>query len=432
MIQKFQTILDNLLTFPLMKNNYVLGLSGGVDSVCLLNLLKKYIEQKNHINLFPIIIDHQIRKNSSIEAKKVKKYSEILGFKTKIKKIQQIPPEGNIQNWARLHRRNLLIKESISLNSNLILAHHEDDQIETLFMRLIKGSGFSGMLGMKKISEWEQVMIIRPLLSFKKNEVLQYVKDNKLFYVNDLSNKNLNYERVYTRRLLKLIKVKSEENIEKLLEKFSHLSFRLLLLLQKKLKHWILNYVKFYNHGSISIDFNKLNKLYNISPKFCSLLLGKLIKNVGGNRFMPKQKKILIKLRSLFKENLNKFTLGNVILYVKFDKLYLIKEERNLFINNYVKKDKFQYFDNRFILFSKMDGRILDVKKLNFEVVNLSRCSKFFQYSNLINNSLPVLKTLEGRLVKPYLSIVDKNKIREIKKCDKDFNLFFVKNIDFV
>ena len=119
-------------------------------------------------------------------------------------------------------------------------------------------------------------------------------------------------------------------------------------------------------------------------------------------------------------------------MYVKFDKLYLIKEERNLFINNYVKKDKFQYFDNRFILFSKMDGRILDVKKLNFEVVNLSRCSKFFQYSNLINNSLPVLKTLEGRLVKPYLSIVDKNKIREIKNCDKDFMLFFIKDINFV
>ena len=192
MIQKFQTILDNLLTFPLMKNNYVLGLSGGVDSVCLLNLLKKYIEQNNHINLFPIIIDHQIRKNSSIEAKKVKKYSEILGFKTKIKKIQQIPPEGNIQNWARLHRRNLLIKESISLNSNLILAHHEDDQIETLFMRLIKGSGFSGMLGMKKISEWEQVMIIRPLLSFKKNEVLHYVKEKAADVINDNIQMTLN------------------------------------------------------------------------------------------------------------------------------------------------------------------------------------------------------------------------------------------------
>ena len=432
MIQKFQIIFDNIITLPLMKNNNVLGLSGGPDSICLLHLLKKYIEKNDHINLLPIIVDHQIRKNSHIEATMVKKYSESLGFKTKIKKIQQPPPEGNIQNWARLHRRNILIEESMLLNSNLILAHHIDDQIETLFMRLIRGSGFSGMLGMKKISEWEQVKIIRPLLSFKKNDVLKYVKENKLFHVNDLSNKNPHYERVYTRSLIILIKVETEKNIEKLLKNFSHLSFRLLSLIQKKIENWIINNVKFYDHGSISIDFNKLNKFYNISPKFCSLLIGKLINNVGGKTFLPKQKKILIKLSSLFKEKMNKFTLGNVILYVKFGKLNMIKEARNLSINNHVKKDIFQYFDNRFIILSKFDGYILNPKKLNLKIVNLHHSSKFFQYSNLINNSLPVLKTLEGRLIKPYLSIVDKNKIKEIKNCDKDFMLFFIKDIDFV
>ena len=110
----------------------------------------------------------------------------------------------------------------------------------------------------------------------------------------------------------------------------------------------------------------------------------------------------------------------------------MIKETRNLYINNPVKKNKFQYFDNRFIIFSKFDGQIINSSKVNLNVVNLISCSKFFKYSNLINNSLPVLKTLEGRYIKPYLSIVEKNKIREIKKFDKDFTLFFVKNIDFV
>ena len=432
MNQKFEIIFDNLITLPLMKKNFILGLSGGADSICLLHLLKKYIENNNNINIAPVVVDHGIRKNSEIEAKKVKQYSENLGFKTKIKKIEEKIPKGNIQNWARFYRRNLLIEESVLSNSNLILAHHIDDQIETLFMRLIRGSGFSGMIGMKKITEWGQVKIIRPLLSFKKKDILKYVKENKLFCVNDVSNTNLNYERVYTRRLLSQMEDKSEENTQKLLEKFSHLSFRLLSLIQRKLEYWISYNIKFYDHGSISIDISNLNTLYNISPKFCSLLIGKLINNVGGNTFIPKQKKILIKLSFLFKKKINKFTLGNVILFTKLGKLNMIKEERNLDINNPVKKNKFQYFDNRFILLSKFDGHILNSKKFNLEVVNLASCSKFFQYSNLINNSLPVLKTLEGRLVKPYLSIVDKNKIREIKNFDRDFILFFVKNIDFV
>ena len=87
MNQKFEIIFDKVITSPLMKKNFVLGLSGGPDSICLLHLLKNYIQNNDNINLnlFPVVVDHQIRKNSEIEAKKVKQFSENLGFNTKIR-----------------------------------------------------------------------------------------------------------------------------------------------------------------------------------------------------------------------------------------------------------------------------------------------------------------------------------------------------------
>ena len=72
---------------------------------------------------------------SNKEAQEVKKISKKLGFKTNIKKIYNKKPSGNIQNWARKIRRGLLCETANKLSADLILAHHFDDQAETLFMR---------------------------------------------------------------------------------------------------------------------------------------------------------------------------------------------------------------------------------------------------------------------------------------------------------
>ena len=83
------------------------------------------------------------------------------------------------------------------LNADLILGHHKDDQIETIFMRLLKGSGLQGLIGMRLIKNWQHFKIIRPLLIFSKKEILDYNFSNKLEYVKDVSNMDLKYERVF-------------------------------------------------------------------------------------------------------------------------------------------------------------------------------------------------------------------------------------------
>ena len=153
-----------------MKNIFVLGLSGGMDSMALLHLLKNFLEinKSFEVEIFPVIIDHNLREESSKEAYDVANIAKKLGFKTSIKKINGKKPTGNVQSWARKKRRDLLCESAYKLSANLLLAHHFDDQAETLFMRFEKKSGLDGLQGMKSVTYWNGTLIIRPLLPFKK------------------------------------------------------------------------------------------------------------------------------------------------------------------------------------------------------------------------------------------------------------------------
>ena len=100
-------------------------------------------------------------------------------------------------------------------------------------------------------------------------------------------------------------------------------------------------------------------------------------------------------------------------------------------MNQEVKKHKICYFDNRFVLITKYDGHLINSNNPKFSAIDLSDCSIFSKYSKLINNSLPLLKTLEGRLIKPYLNTISLNNINKIPKSNRPFMLYFIKNMNF-
>ena len=151
---------------------------------------------------------------------------------------------------------------------------------------------------------------------------------------------DLKYERVFLRSKIDLINQKVNNKFGDLLLKSSDLSFRLLSITQIMIDNWLSKNIKFYKYGAISINFKNYSRIYENSPRFCALLIGKLINRVGGKIFLPKQRKILDKLRFLHQRKIIKFTLGNVILFIKSEKLYLIRESRNIQMNQQVKKHK--------------------------------------------------------------------------------------------
>ena len=172
-------------------NNYVvIGVSAGPDSMCLLDLL-----QKKTTKIVVCHINHNVRKESIEEEEYITKYCQdknIILEKTTINNYQ----ENNFENEAR--KKRYMFYEEILKKYNsktLLLAHHGDDLIETILMKISRGSNLEGYAGIKEVSNVKNYQIIRPLLKYTKEDIINYNKSNNIKYYNDSSNQSTNYTR---------------------------------------------------------------------------------------------------------------------------------------------------------------------------------------------------------------------------------------------
>ena len=409
MIDIFNSELLKLLIHPVNKpsKNFVIGLSGGVDSMALLYLIKRFLDQNKSmkINVFPIIIDHNLRVESSSEAENVKSISEGIGFKTTIKKIQKQKPNGNIQNWARENRRELLFESCSDLRANLILAQHLDDQAETLYMRLSKNSGLDGLSGMKTITFWNGIFILRPFLTFSKEEIVRYAQKNNINFFEDPSNSLLKYERVRVRQKLIQIKRNKWENVSTDLNNFSIICNKLVTKINFLFEHWLEQNVLVDKCGVIRVNYKSALTLFKKSDLYCIKFFSKIIQTVGGKKYPPKRKQIYELIKALFTNNFKKRTLGNVYIFYYKNYIFFIREKRHLNFNLDITVNKKYIFDGRFILISDVPGKLICSEKMNYN--NILANSPFFEFKNLINKTIPCLQTLEGKLIKPHLNIMN-------------------------
>ena len=185
-----------------VNENFVVGVSGGPDSLALAFLAKIYsINRKLSPKFF--IVDHKLRSNSSNEAKKVKKIlrrfyisSEILTWKGK-------KPTKNIQSSARTKRYELLFRKCDKFKiKNILLGHHQDDLFENFFIRMLRGSGLKGLISLDKKTKIDNKFLLRPLLDLKKEDLIFLSKKVFNFYVKDPSNNDKKYQRIKIRKLI--------------------------------------------------------------------------------------------------------------------------------------------------------------------------------------------------------------------------------------
>ena len=408
MIESFNNHFKDLChNFKIEKRRFVLGLSGGTDSMALLHLLKNFIKLNKNlkIEIFPVIIDHDLRLNSEHEANAVLKIALSHGFKTIIKKINIKKPSGNIQNWARKERRKILCDIAFDLSANLLLGHHSDDQVETIFMRSIKGSGIDGLVGMQEKIVWNGMSIIRPLIFFNKDQIIKYVEDNKIVFFQDSSNFMLKFERVKVRKTLRDITLSNWPCISEDLIKFSFLNKILLKKINEVFAKWVQTNLLIDSRGAIRINFKNLQHLFESSNLFTISILGKVIKTVGGKEFSPKRKKTLNCLNIIFNPIFNKTNLGNVKISLKEEYLFFIRENRNIDFNLEIIKNKKYIFDGRFLLTSKHSGNLIKSEIKDFDSLNTNNA--FNEYKDDINNTIPFMSTLDGMPIRPYFNSVD-------------------------
>ena len=188
----------------------VLACSGGPDSMCLLDLLLNY-RKKCNINIVIAHVHHNVRKESDDELIFVKEYAEKNNVIFETMKINEYS-KNNFESEARDKRYNffgILVKK---YNAKYVLtAHHGDDLMETILMRLVRGSSLKGYSGFNNITKLEEYTILRPLLTLTKSEIINYNKENKIPYVNDYTNELDVHTRNRYRKYV-LPRLKEEDN----------------------------------------------------------------------------------------------------------------------------------------------------------------------------------------------------------------------------
>ena len=147
----------------------VIGCSGGPDSMCLLHLLIEY-RYNHNIQIICAHVNHNVRDVASHEQDFVKKYCHNNNI---IFETTTLNEKDNSEANLRAKRYQFLFEILTKYNAKYLLtAHHGDDLIETILMRLTRGSNISGYGGFKLLSNIENFYIFRPLIYLTKNQVL--------------------------------------------------------------------------------------------------------------------------------------------------------------------------------------------------------------------------------------------------------------------
>jgi tRNA(Ile)-lysidine synthase len=176
----------------------VIAVSGGPDSMGLLHLCIQTIPQKL---LVVAHFDHQLRKEGRKDAMLVETYcvKHHLRYEYGKASVASLAKQEKrtLEEMGRIKRYQFLrqVKEKYQA-THIVTAHHLDDQVETILLHLIRGSGLHGLTGMDVCSK----DILRPLLSYRKQDIIDYCQKNKVPYRIDTTNK----QPMYTRNIIRL------------------------------------------------------------------------------------------------------------------------------------------------------------------------------------------------------------------------------------
>lgn len=176
----------------------LIGISGGPDSVFLVYFFK-HIQKKYNLTLIAAHLDHGWRAESARDAQFCKDLCaqvSIPYYQKHLRDFCDTPsgksPSGSVEHDARLARRTFFqaLAQEHAIDS-IALAHHQDDLLETFFIRLIRGSGLTGLTGIKPRSG----NYIHPLLEMSKADILEYLHAHTIAYCIDITNQDTNFLR---------------------------------------------------------------------------------------------------------------------------------------------------------------------------------------------------------------------------------------------
>lgn len=204
---EFANLMDPLgLTKP--SPHLAIGVSGGADSMALAVLSQEWMTGHGG-KITALIFDHGLRTDSDREAKQVAGWLADRGIQSEILSWQGPKPATGIQAAARAARYGAMTRWCTAHNvTELLIAHHRDDQAETFMLRLGRASGIDGLACMGRIAPSPipgnpNIQLVRPLLPVAKSRLIATLKHRNVPWVEDPSNQNTSFTRVRLRVMLK-------------------------------------------------------------------------------------------------------------------------------------------------------------------------------------------------------------------------------------
>ena len=182
----------------------VLAVSGGPDSIALMWLAARWRAALSRgPDLLAVTVDHGLRPESAREAREVKRLARTLDVPHRTMRWSGEKPKSGVPAAARAARYRLLATVARQSGaSHILTAHTRDDQAETLLMRLLRGSGISGLAAMARESEREGVLLARPFLNISKSQLIATLEKAKIGYADDPTNRDVSFTRPRIRNLI--------------------------------------------------------------------------------------------------------------------------------------------------------------------------------------------------------------------------------------
>ena len=320
-------VLKTIKKYNLIENGdkLVLAVSGGPDSIAMLNILKELREEQSKLNFEIVVahINHMIRKEAKEDEEYVRDYCEKnkIQFYSKSIDVQKMANNNKIgtEEAGRIVRYEFFDEILEKTNSNKVaIAHNKNDKAETIIMNLLRGSGVSGLKGI----EPRRGKYIRPLIECERYEIEKYCEEQKL---NPRIDKT-NFENEYTRNKIRnivipYVKKEFNPNIietlsrmselvteeEEYIEKHIKIEYKKILIEENK-KQIILDLKKFNNEEKViksRLVLYTITRLFATSKGIEKIHIEDIIKlckrNIGNKYLTPnKNIKVLVKNHKIY------------------------------------------------------------------------------------------------------------------------------------
>ncbi len=375
-----------------------IAVSGGRDSMALAFLVNRWVRSIGGRAVL-LTVDHDLRPESADEAQFVADWAKGQGLECQILRWRGEKPKSAVQSAART-ARYALMEDGCRRQGilHLFLAHHADDQGETLLMRMARGSGPAGLSAMAPVTETRHLRLLRPLLTVSRQRLEDTLAAAGMDWVEDPSNQNPKYDRTLVRQLSLDLKRRGLEEglLSALTGDFSSLRQKM----DAEVVRFLGRYAVLHPAGYITLPHPLMAGLDEV---YTAAILGRVLRTVGGGDYAPGRDK-LARLRSrLADPDFRSATLGRCRITTRRKKLIVLRESRNLPPPYPLAAGEETVFDERFLLSAPVDCRVAPLGLEGWKAIDEQSKDLLDGLPSGLRGSLPAFWDDFGLLAAPSL-----------------------------